>query len=277
MGDLDALAIGGEQHGMVAHDVPGTHSREADGLARPRPGLAFATIDGNLLQIAPERLGHHLPHAQSGAGRRINLVPVMRLDDLDIHIVTQHARRGIQQLEAQIDANAEVGGEDDRDLSGRRDQALLLFRRKAGGTDHHGLAGAPADLQVLQRHRRVSEVDQHVELVDSLADISRQRHAQPPDGGQFAGIGTHQGTVRPIDGSGQTGDAASLLHRLDQGLAHAPGGARHCNTSHSISSKLQAGNRARGRCTRHRTSSPQFDSNITEKALHTLEPAAGLG
>ena len=55
MGDLDALAIGGEQHGMVAHDVPGTHSREADGLARPRTGLTFATIDGNLLQIAPER------------------------------------------------------------------------------------------------------------------------------------------------------------------------------------------------------------------------------
>ena len=60
----------------------------------------------------------------------------------------------------------------------------------------------------------MSEVDQHVELVDSpFCPVSR--HAQPPDGGQFAGIGTHRGTVRPINGSGQTGDAASLLHRLD--------------------------------------------------------------
>src|SRR5690606_13984361 len=128
--------------------------------------LPFAAVDGDFLQIAPERIGHHLTHAQGGAGRRIDLVPVVRLDDLDVDLVAEHPRGGVQQLEAKIHANAEVGGEDDRDLLGRGSETLLLVHGKSSGADHHRLTSATADFQVLQGDRRVGEIDQHVELVE---------------------------------------------------------------------------------------------------------------
>src|SRR5690606_23695491 len=69
--DLHALAIGGEQHGVITHHVAGTHGGKTDGLALTRTGLTFTTIHGDLLQVTPQRLGHHFTHAQRSAGRRI--------------------------------------------------------------------------------------------------------------------------------------------------------------------------------------------------------------
>ncbi|MNG06153.1 hypothetical protein D3C84_893800 [compost metagenome] len=162
---------------------------------------------------------------------------VVRLDDLDIHLVAQHAGGGIQQLETEVHAHAVVGGENDRDDLGRVRQQGFLLGGEASSTDHHGLAGLAADLQVLQSHRRMGEVDQHVEFVHHLGQIARQRHADTAQGRQFAGISANQGAIRTIDGSGQPG-VLRLLHRLDQGLAHAPGGAHHSYTSHR--NQLQA-------------------------------------
>ncbi len=42
MGDLHPLAVRGESHGVVAHDVAGAHGGKADGVARARTGLALA-------------------------------------------------------------------------------------------------------------------------------------------------------------------------------------------------------------------------------------------
>ncbi|MOA01869.1 hypothetical protein D3C78_1212950 [compost metagenome] len=165
---------------------------------------------------------------------------VVRLDDLDIHLVAQHARGSVQQLQAEVHANAVVGREDDRDILRRVGQQLLFLDAETGGTDHHGLACLAADFQVLQGHRRMGEVDQHVELIQHLRQVARQRHTDAPQPGQFAGIGTDQGAVRTVDGRRQAGTATSSLHRLDQVLAHAPGGAHHGYTSHKNSSRLRA-------------------------------------
>src|SRR3989338_5467482 len=97
------------------------------GWSPPRPGLAFATIDGHLSQVATQGLSHHLTHAQRRAGRCIDLVPVVRLDDLDIHVVAQHPRRGVQQLQAEVHPHAEIGGEDDGDVLGRLGQQQLFL------------------------------------------------------------------------------------------------------------------------------------------------------
>src|SRR5690606_3342539 len=42
VGDFHPFALGGEQHGVVAHHVAGTHGGEADGFPRAGAGLAFA-------------------------------------------------------------------------------------------------------------------------------------------------------------------------------------------------------------------------------------------
>src|SRR5690606_1631918 len=64
--DFDPLAFCREQHRMVADHITGTHGREADGVALTRTCLPFPAIDRDLLQVAPQRRGHNLTHAQRG-------------------------------------------------------------------------------------------------------------------------------------------------------------------------------------------------------------------
>ena len=48
MGDLDPLALGCEQNGVISHNVAGTHGGKADRLSPTGPRPPFATI--NLLR-----------------------------------------------------------------------------------------------------------------------------------------------------------------------------------------------------------------------------------
>ncbi|MCY1558040.1 hypothetical protein D9M68_949420 [compost metagenome] len=96
----------------------------------------------------------------------------MGFDDFDIHVVAEHPRRSVEQLQAKVDADTEVGREDDRDLLAGLGQQLLLLRRKAGGADNHRLAGLAANLQVLQGDRRMGKVDQHIESIQHGSQIT---------------------------------------------------------------------------------------------------------
>ena len=150
----------------------------------PARRSALASVDRHFLKVPAERLGYHLAHAQGGAGRRIDLVPVMGLDDLDIHFVAQHPCRGIQKLQAKVHADAEVGSEDDRDILRRLGQQQLLVGAEAGGADDHRPARLAALLDVLQGYGGMGEVDQDVELLADLAQVPGQRHADPAETGR---------------------------------------------------------------------------------------------
>ncbi len=54
MRDLDALAFGGKQHGMLADDVAGAHRGETDLLATARPALSDTLEDAIGLQVTPQ-------------------------------------------------------------------------------------------------------------------------------------------------------------------------------------------------------------------------------
>lgn len=190
-------------------------------VSAPARRSALASVDRHFLEVPAERLGHHLAHAQGGAGRRIDLVPVMGLDDLDIHFIAQHPCRGIQKLQTKVHADAEVGSEDDRDILRRFGQQQLLVGAEAGGADDHRAARLAALLDVLQGYGGMGEVDQDVELLADLAQIPGQRHADPAETGQLAGVRPHQGAIRTIHRRRQPGGTAGLLNGLDQVLAHA--------------------------------------------------------
>ncbi|MCY1430493.1 hypothetical protein D9M71_464430 [compost metagenome] len=201
-------------------------------------------------------------------------MPVVRLENLDIHVITQHAGGGIQQLQAQVDADTEVGGEDDRYFLAGLDQLLFLFWREASSADDHGLACLAAERQILQGHRRVGEVDQHVELVDHLAQVVGNRHTDTAQGRQLTGIGAHQRAVRAVDRRRQARLGRLLLHGLDEGLAHPPCRAHHCNTSHS---HFLVRDRRRS-ASRHRTSHwPWASESCHLPASHAALRAAHAG
>ncbi|MNE30564.1 hypothetical protein D3C80_1240880 [compost metagenome] len=258
---------------MVTHYITCTHRGKANGLPITRAGLAFTAIDRHFLQVAPQRLGNHFTHAQGRARRCVDLVPVMRLDDFDVYFITQHARSGVEQLQAQVDTDAEVRREDDRDLLASFGQELLLFNAETGGADDHGLAGLAAERQVFQGDRRVGEVDQHVELIGNPLQITGQRNANAPDCRQLTGIGTHQRAVGTIDRRRQT-CARRLLNSFNQGLAHAPCSAHHSYTSHAL---LPLTNRRRNASHLRTSHWPWVNASCRLPAKHGTLPAVHAG
>ena len=89
MCDLNAFAQPREQGGVIADDVSSAHGGKPDRGSLTLASHAFSPEDGTLREVAPQRAGDHLAHAQRRTRRRIHLVPVMRLDDLDVISLTQ--------------------------------------------------------------------------------------------------------------------------------------------------------------------------------------------
>ncbi len=234
MGDFDAFADAGEQDGVVTHDVAGADGLEADGLAVALAGVAFTAVNGAFLQVAPQGRGHHLAHAQGSARGGVHLVAVMRFDDLDVHLVAQHAGGQVEQLEGEIDAHAHVRGEHNGDVFGGLADSLLAGIVKAGGADDHGLAGPAAHGQVVEGDLGAGEIDQHIEGIEHRTEIFHHLDTVAADAGQLARVGADHATARALDG-GTEGKAFDLLAGFDQGPAHASGGAGHGNSSHCFS------------------------------------------
>ena len=122
---------------MIADDVAGADAGETDHLARALAADAAPAVDAPLLEVAPERLRHHLAHLERRAGRRVGLVAVVGLDDLDVHLVPEDARRGLEQTEAEIHAHAHVRRVHDGHVPGGVGDALPAGVVNAGGADDH--------------------------------------------------------------------------------------------------------------------------------------------
>src|SRR5690554_2710356 len=120
MGNLDALAFGGKQHGVITHHVPGTDGFETDFLAGALAGEAFAAVHCTLFQVAPQGVSDNFAHTQGGAGGGVFFVAVVGLDDFHVVVVAQGRRGGAQEVEDDVNANAHVGREHHRGDSAAR-------------------------------------------------------------------------------------------------------------------------------------------------------------
>ena len=74
----------------------------------------------------------------------------MRFDNFDIDRVAQYPRRGIQQLQTEIDTDTHIGRKHYGDISGCSLNLLLLLVIEASGTDDHTLAVGTAQFEVSQ-------------------------------------------------------------------------------------------------------------------------------
>ena len=206
--DLDALAGAGEHHRVLADDVAAADRMEADLRRLPLAGNAFAAEDEILFVQSP---GDDLAQLQRRAGRRVDLVAVVRLDDLDVVAVAEDAGRDLGQLVGRVDADGEVRRHHDRDALRRLGDAALVLFGEAGGADHH----RSCVLEVRERALGPGEVDQHVRLrngaefgsdlglADRLANRTAAFHVQRSDQRQLL--------IRE--------------HGVDQRASHAPAGA----------------------------------------------------
>ena len=93
MDDLDALAGAREDHRVLADDVAAAQRREADRSRLALAGDAVPRVDRAVGEIAPDASGRRFAQTQRRSRRRVDLVPVVHLDDLDVVAGPQRARR----------------------------------------------------------------------------------------------------------------------------------------------------------------------------------------
>ena len=86
MGKLDPLARPGENHPMLANHVAAAERREADIAFAPRPDIAVAGPHAALGKRDASRLGRGLAEQERSARRRIALVAVVHLQNLDVEL-----------------------------------------------------------------------------------------------------------------------------------------------------------------------------------------------
>ena len=175
--------------------------------------------------------GRRLAEQQRRAGRRVDLVAVMHLEDLDVEVArVERPRRLFDQDRQQVDAEAHIARLDDRRVARRRGDPGVVVRAAAGRADdmHDArLRGVAGELDGRGRH---GEVEHAVGLGEGRQRIVGHGHVDRADAGDLAGILAEMRRAGPLDGAGDA-HAFHGVDGADQRLAHAAGGA-HDDQAH---------------------------------------------
>ena len=242
MGQLDPFSLTPEHHRMLADDVAGADGLEADGPAVARAGAAYPPVDRALGEVAAQRAGDDLAHAHRGPRRRIDLVTMVRLDDLDVHAVAERPRRDVEELEAEVDPDAHVRGVHDGDVAGRILQRPDLVRGQAGGADDHRAAPRPARPGVFDGRLRQGEVDADLGGAQHPIQGILDPHPDLADAGDRPGIRPDVGLAFPLD-SARDRHTGLGVDRLHEHPPHPAGraGDRDRNGIHDLRALPVAG------------------------------------
>ena len=127
-----------------------------------RAGVTIARALGLRLQIDLAACGRRLAEQQRGAGRRIDLLVVMHLDDLDVEFLTERRRDLLRQHREQIDAEAHVAGLHDRGLFRGFRHLRVIGGRHAGGADDVREPGFGGERRERHGRGRNGEIDDAV-------------------------------------------------------------------------------------------------------------------
>ena len=99
VGELNPLAVDGEDDGVVADHVAAAQRMHADFMFRPGADHPFATV-ADIGRVVPVARGAHLfgePHR--GAGGGVLLLVVVHFDDFDVVVRPEGARGLPHQFE----------------------------------------------------------------------------------------------------------------------------------------------------------------------------------
>ena len=85
---------------MCSPTLAGAQRHHADLLARALARQSLAAVHADLAEVAAQRLGDDLGHADGGPAGRVLLEAVVGLRDLDVVVVAEGAGHEREQLEA---------------------------------------------------------------------------------------------------------------------------------------------------------------------------------
>src|SRR5438093_9954319 len=108
MDELDSLADGAEDDGVLADDVAGTHRQKGYFFLAPLADDAFTAVDADLVQIAAERVGDRTAQSQCRAARRVFFEAMVGFNNLDVVVVAEDLCRFAEQRNENIHAQARI-------------------------------------------------------------------------------------------------------------------------------------------------------------------------
>ena len=171
MGQLDPFLVARQDDRVIAGHRSAAQRSKADRASGPRPGDAVtpALAVAGQIDAAPPR--RRFAEQFRGAAGRIDLVPVVHLDNLDIPVVTQLARRLLDQRRQHVDAERGIAGLQDGNRPGRLVDRGMMRVFEAGGADNNRLARRDAGIQRRLQRRRRGKIDQHIAARDQRRHI----------------------------------------------------------------------------------------------------------
>ena len=90
---------------------------------------------------------------------------MMCFNNFDIGVVTHHFGCFLQQLKHDVNANAKIGGKDNRNIGGGVTNRLFTGFVKPRSADHHPFAMLATKSEMVQRTFRTGKIDKHIKII----------------------------------------------------------------------------------------------------------------
>jgi ribosome-binding factor A len=243
MAQNNPLTGSGEDHVMLAHDIAPTDGGEADIATLSGTGDPVAPTIGHFVKRHAAPFGGGFAEHQGCARRRIDLLVVMRLDDLDIEIRIERGGDLLGQLGQKVDPERHIPGADDYRMAGGRVNSGKVGSAEASRADHMDGAGLRRESRKFDGRGRRGKINDSLRLGEGFDGIIGDDHAKRRAAHRLAHIAPDPSVAFALDRADQMA-GPRLTDRADQHLSHAPRGA--CNHD--------------SRCLRH-DRSPQFSAS----------------
>jgi ribosome-binding factor A len=256
MAQDDPLTCGGKDHIMFAHDVSATDRREPDIAALAGAGDPVAATVGHLVKRDAPPFGGGFTQHKGRPRRRIDLLVVMRLDDLDIEIGVERGGNLLGQLGQQVDAKRHIPGANNHSMARGGVDGGKVGPAEAGGADHMNGAGLRGEAGEFHGRGGGGEINDSLRLGKGFDRIIGDDHAKRRTTHRLAHIAPDPSMTLALDRADQMA-GIHLVDRADQHLPHTPRGAcnydsrclRHMRSPHfsaspCLHSKASLGKRA---------------------------------
>ena len=134
----DPLAVPGEDDAVIADDRAAAQAGEADVALAPCAGHPVAAPRGVGFQRDAATGGGRLAQHQGGARGRVDLHPMVHLDDFNVEFIAERGGGATRERRQEVDAEAHIAGADDRRMPGGGVDPVEIILAEPGRPDHMG-------------------------------------------------------------------------------------------------------------------------------------------
>ena len=228
MGQLQALALAGENDAVLAHHIAPAQSGEPDGAGLARAGNTVAPPVCDLVEIRAAARGRGPAEQQRRSRRRIHLMAMMHFHDLDIPGGIECAGDLAHQLGQKIDPEAHIGGEDDGGLPAGLGQRLASVLIDARGTDDMSLGRGSGEPGMGKARLGRREIEHRIGCGEDLLGIVPERQSQGFEPGEQPQILAQVGGAFFLAAARQA-ESRRARRKAQQQATHPPARAHHAD------------------------------------------------